>query len=301
MHFEKFINDVSNNISCTLGPDVRVNVQKVIKTNDVELHGLTIIDEGVNISPTIYLNDFFLRYEYSQMTFDEIIKKILDIYKHNKAQSNIDISFYTDFNKVKNRIAYKLINTKQNQKLLESTPSVKFLDLSIVFYYHFASKNCDNASILIKKEHLKMWNIDINTLFSLAKTNTPKLFPHTLRNMLDILKGSGFDMIEHELPDENAMPMYVLSNVNGIFGSCSILYDGVLKEFADKIKSNLYILPSSTHEIILVPTDDDNDIESFSNMVREVNKQEVSEEEFLSDHAYFYNRKEDKIELGGNC
>lgn len=299
-HFEKFREDVLTHISRTLGSDVTVTIHKVIKTNDVELFGLNIMDKGSNICPTIYLDNYFSHYKYCEMTFDEIIEEILDIYKHHRNPEHFDISFFEDFEKVKDRIAYKLINTKQNQKLLEDTPSVKFLDLSIVFYYYFDSTACGSASILIKNDHINMWNVDIDTLFSTAKANTPKLFPHTLENIMEILAGTRFSPEEIKCLIDSEPPMYVLSNTLRFHGSISLLYEGVLKEFADRIGRNLYILPSSVHEIILVPTDDATDIKNFTDMVIEVNAHEVPKEERLSNHAYYYNRKEDKIELGGN-
>ena len=91
------------------------------------------------------------------------------------------------------------------------------------------------------------------------------------------------------------VPMYVASNVQKMLGAGVVLYDGLLKTFAENIDNNFYILPSSTHEVLFVPDFMGIEVEYLKQMVQEVNATEVSEQEFLSDNVYYYSIEDDRI------
>ena len=86
-------------------------------------------------------------------------------------------------------------------------------------------------------------------------------------------------------------PMYVLTNSYRSYGASCMLYDGLLMKFARHIEADLYVVPSSVHEIILIPVDGDVTKEGLDEMVRNVNSTELSKEEILSDTAYLFTRE----------
>lgn len=89
--------------------------------------------------------------------------------------------------------------------------------------------------------------------------------------------------------------MYVMTNKTRINGASCIFYDGVLEHFADSIDSDVYILPSSVHEVILLPKSKGFDKEILKKMVREVNIEGVSADEVLSNNIYEYVKKDEEI------
>lgn len=91
--------------------------------------------------------------------------------------------------------------------------------------------------------------------------------------------------------------LYVLTNSSRVNGAACILYDNLLKKFANDVHSDLYILPSSVHEVIIVPKKNAFDKSELADMVREVNEQGVSQDEILSDNVYEYNRKNGLITM----
>jgi hypothetical protein len=44
-----------------------------------------------------------------------------------------------------------------------------------------------------------------------------------------------------------------MTNDRASHGAAAVLYENVLKQFADGIDRDLFILPSSIHELLLVP------------------------------------------------
>ena len=73
------------------------------------------------------------------------------------------------------------------------------------------------------------------------------------------------------------------------------IYGDVLKDFANKKGTDMYILPSSIHEVILLPSDRINDPTKLLSMVHDANTTVVSIGDVLSDSVYYYDRKTDHI------
>lgn len=316
MNYEEFLDYVKSNISKLVGKEKKVNINKVLKTNDIEYDALTIIDSESNISPTIYLNQYYD--EYSEGTsIGKIINDIYTLYEEHNNGIEFDIDFFKNFDNIKKRIAYKVVNASQNQKLLSDCPHVKILDLALVFYTIIDSDYIGSATSLIHYSHLDIWNIDSETLISIAYENTPRILKPEIRNMNDII----YEMFEADLQKqqlsgdipldieihkeakeaidsirgESTIEMYVLTNSQKLYGASCIFYKDVLKEFAKNFGKNIFILPSSIHEVILVPINEQITPSSLSLMVKDVNSEVVDNSEILSDHAYIYDIIKDEI------
>lgn len=315
MVYEQFIDYVRESIVEVLGGDFRVSVHKVIKNNDIELDALTITESENCISPTIYLTHYFNEYEEGRDLFD-IVNDIITLYEEHKGKLEFDTDFFKEFDLIKDKIAYKVINAAGNQKLLQDVPYIPLLDLAIVFYCLIESDFTGSATALIHHSHLKLWNIDITQLYNVAYENTPRMLKYELKDMNEIIKEMFLeDLIKqrtfsNSLSDDsyeegcmehivdematdfetNKVPMYVLTNEQKINGAACMLYQGVLEEFALREEEDLYILPSSIHEVIIVPATSDISKEQLDLMVKQVNEEEVAPGDILSDHVYFYRR-----------
>lgn len=322
MNYEQFINDVQESIKKILGDNFRVSVHKVLKNNDIELEALTITERDSYISPTIYLNQYFTEYK-ERKSLEDVINEIICLYEEHRDKMLFDVELFKDYSKIKEKIAFKLVNARQNEKLLKDVPYIPLLDLAIVFYCMVDSDHLGNATAMIHHSHMEMWGVEVSKLYELAVKNTPRILDYELRSMNDILK----EMLVSDLtvnkaladkvmdvslqPDEieeiasqligdmhgsrDDVQMYVLTNKQKINGAACMLYDGVLKEFANEKEDDIYILPSSIHEVILVPGTNDITREQLNCMVREVNSEEVDAGDILSDHVYMYRRDTGQI------
>ena len=290
MTYQEFKQNTIHAISTKLGPSYRIALQDIIKNNDIHLDGLTILSEQSNISPTIYLNYYYEQY-LAGKSLSEIFEDILLTYHNNVPKGNIDISFFTDYQKVKDHIIFKLVNYERNKELLSKVPHIRYLDLAIVFNCLVNTTSEGFATILIYHHHLSFWNISIEELHTLAMQNTPRLLSYHLQNMTEILtriiSDENADLLEE---DFDLFPMYVLSNTSKLNGSGCILYEDLLSEISYRLDSDLYILPSSIHEVLLIPTKHATSYAELSSMVCEVNATQLSKEEILSDHVYYYSR-----------
>jgi len=298
MTYQEFKQHIVTGLQQDFPPAARISIQDIIKNNDIHLDGLTVFSEGCNISPTIYLNYYYSQYEKGR-PLPEIYRDIRDAYQENSPNINIDISFFTVYSKVKSRIIFKLINYQRNRELLKNVPHFRILDLAVVFHCLVKTDDAGTATILIQNRHLSLWDITRDDLYALAIANTPKLLPYDLRNMSDVLKELLCE--EKSFPAEfstnDAFPMYLLSNRSKLHGSACMLYPNLLSDFSNRLKSDLYLLPSSIHEILIIPAAPNTACGELSDMVREVNATQLSREEILSDHVYYFSRETGKLSL----
>lgn len=303
MEFKEFTQNICSEVERELGEDFRVEVREIKKNNGIVLQGLMIAPEtdGVqNVVPTIYLNDLFKAYR-SGMDFEAVIKKLLTVYWEN-APKCIDMEFFRSFEKVKSRICFRLIGKARNEELLEDVPHMEFLDLAICFYYAYQGEPLREGTILIHNSHMEMWGTCVEELYALAQENTPSLFPWECSSLDEILKGlTGWDICEEDGDSKNSsfrdIPMRVLSNQKRLHGASCVLYPGLLEELALMRQRNLYILPSSLHEVILLEDTGREDEEELRQMIAFVNATEVAPVEVLSDSLYYYDIEEKRVRI----
>lgn len=292
---QEFYNKVANGVSEILGDEMVVELQEVTKVN-LSLDGLTIRKRNESIAPTIYLNQYFNQFNDGR-TMDDIVKDIIRVYENNQPENIMDVfkteDFY-DFDKMKEKIVLKVINTERNLDLLEQVPHLDMegLGLSVVFYVSIMTGE-QSAGILIKNEHLRLWEKKVSDLISLAEINTNRMHTFTIKSINEVLSGM-FGFEEDLIPDGPAF--YVLTDENMTFGASQLYLKDKIREFAKQQDCDVYILPSSIHELLLLRADFPNLEPSYlKEMVYQVNSTQVSEEEFLFEGAYKYELATDKI------
>lgn len=289
-----------------MGNGYEVKVQKVTKNNGIILDGLSIHKWTANMAPTIYLNTYYEQLG-ENMTLAEITADVVSIYHKNPCILNYTADAFVVFDNIKDKVVFKLIQAESNKELLMDIPYVEFLDLAIVFYLLLDENNMGQMTALVHNSHLEVWNISKEELYQLAQVNTPNLLPAKIKTMNEVMREmwkEEFDgqldldiigALFHDTPDKS--PLYVLTNKNSTSGAGCILYEGCLAEFAQKLNSDILILPSSLHEVLLTLDAEDVDYEDLEAMVRHINIEEVPDEDVLSDRIYRYSIGDGKISI----
>lgn len=300
MEYRKFLENVRKEVESRYDSNVSVTLNHVMKNNGTELDGITIMEKDKNIAPTIYINSFYDRYREG-VSLKAVVSEIIRIYNQNKNSININADYFENYENVRKTIVYKLVNYQKNKKLLEDVPYKRVLDLAVVFYCLIEQRKGVSATALIHNEHLRIWNVTEDEIYNDALKNTPVLLAGSIVPMSKILSEiagtAQADNDEKVCEYTGEDILYVLNNSSRVNGAACILYDNLLKKFANDVHSDLYILPSSVHEVIIVPKKNAFDKSELADMVREVNEQGVSQDEILSDNVYEYNRKNGLITM----
>lgn len=295
MDIKEFAQKVCKAVKEKLGEQHTVELKEVRKNNGVLLHGLLISSGSHNVVPTIYLDHFFRAYNEG-MTFAEILRKLLEVYGQDVPARSINMEFFRDFEKVQDRICFRLIGQAGNEELLRDIPYVEFLDMAICFFYAYKGNELGEGSILIHNSHMKMWECSVADLMGLARRNTPTLFPWQCCTMEEVIR----EMIDRERQGEllaEEVPMKVLSNRQRMNGAACLIYPEVLEGLAEECKTDLYILPSSIHETILLADSGKERPGELKSMIIQVNRTQVAPEEVLTDSLYRYDRGKKRVEI----
>lgn len=302
MNYQKFLCVVEETMNQRLKGGINASIHTVVKNNGKIKKGIMVDNPAVNISPTIYLEEFYERFQKGE-SLENIIHDLLAFYEAVKYERSWDTSKVTSYEAVRDKIVFKIIHTEENRELLKEIPHINRMDLSVVFYVLLEMKKDGTATMLISNEHMKIWGIEEGMLFPLACQNAQRLLPARLYMMKDILEeilNPEFkepqnvldfpEMYSKGEEDGANIPdgMFVLTNSCRSLGAACLLYPDIMDMAGKLMGESFYILPSSIHELILVPQSKGLSKLEMEEMVKEVNETQVKEEEQLSGHVYFY-------------
>ncbi len=292
MEYFNFISVLTDQINNLLDEATTAMLHTALKNNGKERVGLTITHPDTNVFPTIYLEEFYNQYQ-SGRSIRDIADNIVSLYKEVKFDTDWNVDEIQNYNLAKPHIAYKLIHLKKNEALLRNLPFIPFLDFAIVFYLLLEKTDRGTGSILITNEIQKSWGISITDLYLAASINTPTLLSAELTPMRAFIHE--LMNIPHKYSDGTESRMYVLSNHLRYFCAACILYSNLLEDIGNILNEDFYVLPSSIHETIILPCKYSPGAATLGDMVVEINQTQVSDEEVLSDHIYFYSREKRKL------
>lgn len=293
MNYQEFIYAVENAVRKLADGNVSVTVNKIRKNNNFERMGMVLTAKGINIAPTIYLEEFYQKYK-SGLEMTDVAGQILCLYEKVKIGQSFEGNRILNYEYVKPRIVYKVIHKKKNEALLHDVPYIPFLDLAVVFYILLEIEGRGSASVLVQREYLNLWGKSEAEICQEAEKNSPLLLPAGFKTMKAMLR----EMLSKQNPEEEEEDyMYVLTNSSKNLGAACILYPGMLGEIRDKLKENYYILPSSIHEVIIIPESKSPGKEELKEMITEINRTQLEEEEVLSDQPYYYSSEKERLYL----
>ena len=292
MNFKAFTDSITQLLQEKMGEDCTITVTKVLKNNDICLTGVVIMEESDSISPTIYLEEPYRQYQ-DGASLEEIVEDITAVYDKHAHNVSLDMDFFRQYEAVEERIYHKVINYEKNRKLLDDVPYFRWHDLAVIFYYAMEEAAFGRASILIHNNHLDMWGQSAEAVYRTACRNMKQHMPDLVLPMWRLLEDTmGIRMEE----SESSMPLYVLTNRERIFGASAMLYSDKVRKLAEELNTDLLILPSSVHEVLLLPDDKAQNYDFYRQMVSEVNRTQVDPEEVLSFNLYRYDREKAEIE-----
>lgn len=296
MDYDLFMNKIRIAIQKELGEGYTIMLRQVQKNNGILLDGLCIScisDENEKLVPVIYLKPYYEQYKDGK-SIEDIISEIVYAYHNTKRPPNVGVNNLSNYSYIKDKIAFKLINAESNKKRLNNIPHISWLDLAIVFYVLLEKNENGIITAMIENQHLDIWKISIEDLKDIAFINTPKINPPVISGIDSIIS----DLFPGEVIDAGyESPFLILTNTSGINGAACMIYPNIIKKFAEEIGKNIFILPSSINEVLLLPDDGNMVPDELNKLVKHVNMTEVPKEDRLSNKVYVYSRSAQTITL----
>lgn len=278
-------------------PESTIHFLDRTKNNGIVLRAVCVRQKDSDVSPTIYYEkEGFLESYETGVPIEEIADEICQIL-HAVPEVHICTAGLLNYENVKNKMFCCLINKERNKDLLESAVHKDFLDLTLVLKFAVDAGGGQIGEILIQNQMLDLWGIsDVDALFELAKENSKRLYPGHIQLVDDYIRNF-YPFWGSEDEEDDVPRLYTASNLNEIEGAGVMVYDkDIIRTLADELDSDLFVLPSSIHEIILCKAIEGTD-EMFSSLIKEVNREVLPEQEMLSDSLYLYRRDTDTISI----
>ncbi len=279
-----------------------VEVRDVEKVN-VMLDGMVVLKPSVDSSPTVYLNHLYEDYVSGKSIQDclsQCANVIVDAYKELE-----DMKPRIETSQMKENVVMVLVNQEQNKDMLQNIPHRDFQDLAVIYRWVLDINEKGIASSIVTNKLMESEGMTEPDLFQLAVENTKRLLPPKILPMSEVIKEMlPFEMLEMgmadallaEIESEPTKTMYVLTNESNINGAACMLYENNLHELAEKVGTDLYILPSSIHESILVSVEM-GEPDDLSQMVSDINMDCVDIADRLSNNVYHYDKDLRKVTL----
>lgn len=302
MTFEEFKSEVREKIRDYLPEKYRtgrVDIQPVSKNNGIVLDGLYVVTGRDQVIPTVYLKDFFAEHQKGE-EMKSILSRIARVYA--KAQEEAPDFGEEDFKyeNVKNRLTVIACNAGMNRKILHDVPHEQREDIALVYHVKVPVLEMGGGMITVHSSYLEVWGIGEEQLKKDAWENMRRETPAVFQSIWDIING---DHDGISLEGENRGPfmeneiMFALSNHDKTYGAVYMFDEKLMEKIAEKLNSNLIIIPSSIHESIILRETEELDIDYIRDIVREVNETQLEVEERLSDEVYRYDRESHDLSI----
>ncbi len=275
--------------------DANITLKEITKGNDRTLTGLIIRKDDETTVPSIYLESYEEQFEKGR-PMNEIMKELVQIRTESSMDFPINVKDLADYEIVQPLLSIQLCDPEKNQEYLKDKPHTACGELAAVYRIQVMENSEGTASAVITNNMLNSWGITLEQLHddTIRAENTRSSV--RFYSMEDVMAEIMFsaepaNLFEQSVSLEtDAAPMYVLTNQSKINGAGVLARDGVLEKIGELLGSDFYVLPSSTHEVILVPDNGNMQTKELEDMVKEVNATQVAPEDLLSDKVQYYDR-----------
>ena len=293
MSYEEFKAWAADEIRAWLPPeyaDADVSIHRMEKLG-LAYDGMTVVRSGQRAAAAVNLTAFYDMYQEGR-TAGDIIHEMADVAAMQAPQ--MEYSVFSDYEAAKDRLVIRVTNKETNADVLAGMPHKEVEDLAITYHVLVNQDQNGIASAPVTDDLLRHYGVTAEQLHEDAIANSQRMLPAQLDSMQNMLFGMMTPEASDTLRDEPypGSTMLVLTNNVQLNGAAALFYPGVMDQAAERLGGDFIVLPSSTHEVIMIPADGMTDFRSLEQMVKDINRSQVAPEERLSDHVYHYDAQE---------
>ncbi len=297
--FGEFVDEVRRSIKDYLPEkfaDAEVHVDQFQKLNTAYL-GMQVKREDQMVVPNINLNGMYAQYQEQGHTMAAMLTMIA---QQVQMAPEIRTDWLKDYSQVKDHLFIRVSDAKENEGVLKNAPHKEVDGLAVS--YHIAIEGMQ-ASTPVTYQMMEMYGVTAEQLHADALESTQKLYPVKYASMAEVMQqmmGIEPDMAADMMPPMEGPQLMVLTNTQGMHGAGALFYPDQLETIAQQMGTDFFVLPSSVHEVLILPDDGSQDLDSLQFMVREINRTEVAPEDRLSDFVYHYDAQDHVLERAEN-
>lgn len=295
---QEFAEDIKEKLSQRGYGEVMTSFHDIEKTNQ-NYEAISVVQAGSNIGVNFNIENAFASYEHTG-DYEGVLASATGVIVGGLDQiPAVDVNALMNYEVMKEKLSVEVISADANEELLAKVPHDRIEDLAVVYRFIMESNEDGRASILVNNDLIERMGVTHEQLRADALENSPEIRPVVIQGMNEVMKEmmgpEAYEMFG--IPDDTEEMMFIATVPDKNSGAGVLAYQDFMDQAAEKIGGDFYVIPSSIHEILLVPDNGEVQAEGLKEMVQEVNATEVSPEEKLSDNVYHYDSKEHIFEL----
>lgn len=295
---QEFAEDIKEKLSQKGYGEVETNFHNIEKTNQ-NYEAISVVPAGGNIGVNYNIENAFASYEHSG-DYEGVLASAAGAIASGLDQVPVvNVNALMNYEIMKEKLSVEVISAEVNEELLAKVPHDRIEDLAVVYRFIMESNEDGRASILVNNDLIERMGVTREQLRADALENSPEIRPAVIQGMNEVMKEmmgpEAYEMFG--IPDDTEEMMFIATVPDKNSGAGVLAYQDFMDQAAEKIGGDFFILPSSIHEILLVPDDGQKGADELKAMVMDVNATQVSPEERLSDNVYHYDSKEHIFEL----
>ena len=295
---QEFAEDIKEKLSQKGYGEVETSFHNIEKTNQ-NYEAISVVPAGGNIGVNYNIENAFASYEHSG-DYEGVLASATGAIASGLDQVPVvNVNALMNYEIMKEKLSVEVISAEVNEELLAKVPHDRIEDLAVVYRFIMESNEDGRASILVNNDLIERMGVTHEQLRADALENSPEIRPAVIQGMNEVMKEmmgpEAYEMFG--IPDDTEEMMFIATVPDKNSGAGVLAYQDFMDQAAEKIGGDFFILPSSIHEILLVPDDGQKGADELKAMVMDVNATQVSPEERLSDNVYHYDSKEHIFEL----
>lgn len=264
---EEFAEDLKQNLQERGVDAVLMSFHNVEKTNQ-SYESLTVTQDGSNIGVNFNIESAFAEYERTGDYGRVLAESTYAIMQGLDNTPTVDAAELTNYDVMKEKLSIEVISAEANAELLKKVPHENIEDMAVVYRFVLESNEDGRASILVTNDILDRMGVSHEQLKADALENAPEIRPAVIQGMSEVMK----EMMDPEafelfgLPEVQEEMMYVATVSDKTSGAGVLAYQDFMEQAAEKLGGDFFVLPSSIHEILLVPDDGEKSADDLRDM-----------------------------------
>lgn len=273
-----------------------VDVRSVEKLQEGSYTGITISPAGGNVGMNLNANQLFDQMQDGQSYEGVLAVAVSTAERGLHDMPAVDVSELMNYEAAKKYLCFDVVGSDRNADMLEKVPHTDKENISMVYRLQLDSTENGAATVLITNAMMEQFGVTKEQLHADAMENAQEIRPADFRTMAAVM--AEMMGMPEEMMADMAPPMYVATNQDKVQGAAVMFYPDFMDQAAKELGGDIFILPSSVHEVLILPDDGNMNAQELKEMVTSINASEVSPEDRLTDSVYHYDAQERIFELG---
>ncbi len=295
-NMQEFIKAVKEDLTDRLEgqyPGIEVEHDFIEKAQGESYDGIRLHIPGQSVAPVINIDPF-----YEQVTTTVPYREVIEDIDYHAQEAlskipEISVETFSSYEEMKGKLIMQAIPIKGNEEMLINTPHHQMEDIAIIYRFVMGENERGTMSAVVTNDMMAKYGISPDELRADAAQAMKYEHPYEIRPLFDVLGAMSPEFAETEQPDNM---LYVATYASPMYGAGAIGHPDFMEDAAVVMRGSFFILPSSIHEVLLLPDDGKANHKELLAMVKNINATMVSDKDILTDNVYRYDAQEKVFE-----